>query len=260
VDAKYRLLEELGQDYGRNPPNSPIELKRARALYEQIADQIDIGDVKNVLDYGGGDGRLMQDFVRVGKSCFNIDYNRNSVTGVEKLGDTLDSLEPARQFDLIICSHVLEHVAEPLAVVKELSQHLTGNGWIYIEVPMEVWKAPPLHPEPVTHINFFTPNSLRNLLTLAGLSVSESRLGAYLHPLGTWVHVVRAIARRDRAQVSQILPRLRPPEAPQLLQPGLATYGRYIWANPRMLLYTFRDRFALAYKILCRALRISNRG
>ena len=49
---------------------------------------------------------------------------------------------------------------------------------------MEIWRKPPLQPEPVTHINFFVPGSVRHCMHRAGLVVDYSRLSAYLHPLG----------------------------------------------------------------------------
>ena len=38
-------------------------------------------------------------------------------------------------YDLIIISHVLEHLEDPLETITYLSTLLSNNGFIYIEVP-----------------------------------------------------------------------------------------------------------------------------
>ena len=89
------------------------------------------------------------------RNVFLVDYNQNCISGVTKLADTIEDLSQSKKFDLIICNHVIEHVAQPLQVLKKLVSYLDDHGHIFIEVPMEVWKHPPLAREPVTHINFF---------------------------------------------------------------------------------------------------------
>ena len=85
--------------------------------------QINLQRVHKVLDYGGGDGRLMQAFQNAGKECYLVDYNQSCIPGVTKLADKIQEVE--QTFDLIICSHVLEHhnrwmslSVDPLCVQK----------------------------------------------------------------------------------------------------------------------------------------------
>jgi SAM-dependent methyltransferase len=148
-----------------------------------------------VLDFGGGDGRLMHDFLTNGCKCSLVDYSTQSLPGIDRLGDTLKDIPKDFKFDLIICSHVIEHVADPRQVILELKQYLDKDGALYVEVPMEIWGRAPLHEEPVTHINFFVPTSTRLLLERAGLYVMDCGLGGYRHPSGQWNLVVRSISR-----------------------------------------------------------------
>ena len=82
----------------------------------------------------------------------------------------MDEIPKGSLFDIIVCSHVLEHVNEPGKFLRQLRSLLSVNGVIYIEVPLEIWKGIPIQSDPVTHINFFTVNSLRNALLLHGFT------------------------------------------------------------------------------------------
>jgi SAM-dependent methyltransferase len=251
LNAKYRYLAELGQDYSKVAPyNSPTEIERSTLIYEYLSKRIRLRDVEDVLDYGGGDGRLMQAFVKAGKTCFNLDYSSSCIPSVRKLGDTLDDVGQDQKFDLIVCSHVIEHVAEPLSVIRRLAEHLKSGCWLYVEVPMEIWKAAPLQHEPVTHINFFTPSSLWNLLYLAGLIECESRLTAYLHSSGTRPHGIRGLGRQPKEHIAPVFENLRQPEVEQFIRPAISTCLRYICSNPRVLLYAVRR--SLPFKPLLR--------
>ena len=138
--------------------------------------------------------------------------------GVNKIANTIDELASDEKFDLIICGHVMEHVAQPLDVVKKLISHLSDNGHLFIEVPMEVWKKPPLHREPVTHINFFTPASLHNLLLESGVEVKECKLYPSDTKLFSRFPVVKAIGRKVRSGSKEALVK---PDAYKLLEPSV---------------------------------------
>ncbi len=97
---------------------------------------------------------------------------------------------------------------------------------------MEIWHRPPLRPEPVTHIQFFTPNSLWNLLQLAGLQPVSVRLDHHLHPNGSWAHCLRALAPAPaEAEPAEAAPALRSVDVDLYLHPAPATLLSYHFAN-----------------------------
>ena len=68
---------------------------------------------------------------------------------------------------------------------------------------MQLWRRVPPHGEPVTHVNFFAPDSLAYLLAASGYEILSCRVR--WHYTRTAALAVRAIARRaDRP----VLPRL----------------------------------------------------
>lgn len=206
LDAKYRFLTSLGADQDAPSVDSPIERQRARLLFRYCRKYLPSVGQARILDFGGGDGRLMGEFVARGHHCFLVDYYERAIPGVDRLGTILADIPAGAKFDLIVCSHVIEHVANPLQMVSELKQHLDSQGILYVEVPMEVWGRDPLHEEPVTHVNFFTPSSLRLLLERAGMSVFSSRLGSCPYPGMRMELVIRAGAMQGDADLLPVKP------------------------------------------------------
>jgi SAM-dependent methyltransferase len=124
---------------------------------------------ERVLDFGGGDGHLMSSFLSAGSKCFLVDYSASSIPGVSKLGDTLQEIDKsAADFNLIICSHVIEHLSDPASTLRDLRSRAAPGAVLYCEVPFELARGLRLETDPVTHINFFTKESLEALLALTG--------------------------------------------------------------------------------------------
>ena len=197
LDRKYRFLTSLGLDTTSLDANSATERGRAQRLWKKLRRRLPKKRCR-ILDFGGSDGRLVLPLAEHGHDCFVIDYSSHLVPGVERIGSTLDELPDDVTYDVIVCSHVIEHVAEPFTTVSLLVEHMSEGGVIYIEVPMEIWRKAPLHDEPVTHVNFFTAQSLQILMQRCGLSDDRVRLEGYQHPAGHRAVVVSALGRRHK--------------------------------------------------------------
>jgi hypothetical protein len=106
-----------------------------------------------------------------------LEYCQKSGLKVENCADLDDFVQKFRgQFDLIIMSHVLEHISkdkiiETLSKIKEL---LTNDGGIFIMVPNAqspvgcYWAY-----EDFTHTTLFTSGSLYYVLKMAGFNNIE---------------------------------------------------------------------------------------
>lgn len=195
LDEKYEYLCGLVPLECEANRDQSREKKRALRLWRKLRRNLRPG--MKVLDYGGGDGRLMRPFVAHGLYCTVVDYNERVEPTVRHLAHKIEDVPDDEKFDCIVCSHVLEHVAQPRRVMKDLRNHLAETGLIYVEVPMEIWRKAPLYEEPVTHVNFFTVESLRALLDLAGLRPQYVNMEGYAHPSGHRTVVITALAAKS---------------------------------------------------------------
>ena len=80
-----------------------------------------------------------------------------------------------REFDLVIMSHVIEHVENPRQVINEakrIGKHL------YIEVPCEenFRLSYDYKPDRTGHINFYNPKIFRRLLQTCNLKIEKENL------------------------------------------------------------------------------------
>ena len=243
IDEKYRFLTSLAPDENKQSIDDAAERMRAERLYTSLARRLP-RRTSRVLDFGGADGRLMLPFRDRGHDCFVVDYAPECVDGVTRLGTTLEDVDESERFDAVVCSHVVEHLADPFAVLCSLCERLTDGGVIYVEVPMEIWRKPPLHPEPVTHVNFFTADSLRYLMARAGLTKLNVRQQGYRHPLGHNTVVVAGIGSRIEGRRDEISSGKFATSTRELLDPGFTAQVRRALLNPSDIPAAIRQRIA----------------
>jgi len=92
----------------------------------------------------------------------------------------------SQDYDLIVCSNVLEHVPMPIDQVMEIKEYMNDNTLLYIEVPLEKIIAEKKNDKDMVyskkihwheHINFYTPDSLLRLCDVCSLDVIEFKIG-----------------------------------------------------------------------------------
>ncbi len=66
IEEKYRFIAKLGQDYGQGE-GADIARRRSKHIFLHCKKYL--GTAARVLDYGGGDGRLMQCFSEAGMTA-----------------------------------------------------------------------------------------------------------------------------------------------------------------------------------------------
>lgn len=84
---------------------------------------------------------------------------------LEALGINIVEFSDLTPSDLVVMSHVLEHVSDPISFINSTTYRLRKGGAIFIEVPCQDWKHKKFH-EP--HILFFDKKSIRFLLDKLG--------------------------------------------------------------------------------------------
>lgn len=225
--AVYGFLGSITDNAPSSPYRAEHERRRAHRLYGRVNPHL--AGKTAILDYGGSDGRLLKEFASNGAVCHLIDYCRTPIAGVTSIGRDEADIPRNAAYGAVICSHVLEHLAEPFDVVKALAESLQPGGIMYAEVPMEIWRRPPAPKEPITHVNYFTPATLSFLLERAGLHVLSARLISYIYGSGSPALAVECIGTK-RSTV-----RANPPgakEAERFLDPDLALGLKRAWLIP----------------------------
>lgn len=149
--------------------------QRAREIFEVVKAKRPNNNLR-VLDYGGGNGSMLEPFLRDGNTCFVADYYDGQIPGVLKIANDWDDFPKGERFDVILCNHVLEHVCNPLEVIQRFDSILAKGGVVFAEVPLEVWAGIPIEKEPVTHVNFFTHDTFQLMFELAGFSIHECKV------------------------------------------------------------------------------------
>lgn len=234
LNLKYTRRDPVLKVGYRPQTNVAVADRRSGLMSEYIAKYVDLSRIRKVLDFGGSDGSLLKPYMAKGKDCFLIDYCSYCISGVTKLGNTVHDLKPEDTFDLIICSHVIEHVVSPVEILRSLSRHLSETGTLFVEVPMEIWKRPPLlnQKDPVTHINFFSPNSLKNAFLASGMTIVKCSFSEYLHASSSWNPGIRCLGRRaDGVRASGLLK----PDARRFLKPDIVSYFQFYRRNRHRL-------------------------
>ncbi len=218
AQARSGTLTDMGVKKASSSRKSTLGAKRSRPVFESVEPYLK--DHRDLMDFGGGRGDLLRSFIERGVSCSVVDYVNTVPEDIEWLGSTLQEVPEERVFDIILCSHVMEHLAEPLILAKELRAFLRTDGLIFVEVPLELKGGPPRRKEPVTHINFFCPSSLSTLLKLAGYEILSCERVDSVFENGRTREAVRAVARRGQVPQSLSLP--SDAEARALLKKGIS--------------------------------------
>ena len=89
--------------------------------------------LKSVLEIGPGDGVFLREIDKLKK--FFYDLNPSVNRNLKKKFTFININKTKKKFDLICASHVLEHVLNPYLFLKNIKNHLSKNGVIFLEVP-----------------------------------------------------------------------------------------------------------------------------
>lgn len=146
----------------------------------------DLLEPKTVLDFGCGNGVLTYWLKSngFGERVVGIDVSQTGVENARKtfsrpgltyyLVDYVDQLE-ANSFDVVVSSHVLEHIKQPEDVIQKIYNKAE---WLVIEVPLEKCLWPDIscllrgkkrQDNPLGHINFWNKKTFNKFIEDAGL-------------------------------------------------------------------------------------------
>jgi SAM-dependent methyltransferase len=142
----------------------------------------------SVLDIGFGNGGFMLSMSKLGWRSVGLEFADKVDLNFDPAGrcevlfglESIDGIEPG-QFELITLWHVLEHLTDPVNVLRSVRRLLKPDGKIVIAVPnMESLSARVFGRHwyalsPPWHLHQFTPRTLNKALCEAGFLLDEVR-------------------------------------------------------------------------------------
>ena len=157
-----------------------------------------------VLDFGCGNGVLtyLLKCNGFGKNILGVDVSIKGINNAQKFfsknGLSFKSLDDFwlvknKKFDVIVSSHVFEHINYPEKTLKKIKNFAD---WIIIEVPLEnafwpnlisIVKRKPRKNNPLGHVNFWSKNSFQdflvsnNFLVVKDLQYASAPFSKYNH-------------------------------------------------------------------------------
>jgi SAM-dependent methyltransferase len=174
---------------------------------------------RRLLDIGAHAGRFLRMAQADGWEAEGLELNARTAafarqaTGAAVHFGNVHNFDPAgRRFDAVTLTDVLEHVPDPLSILRRVHDLLADGGWIAVKVPnapsqrlKETLRGklqPRYRPriaDNLVHVNHFSANSLRLALSRAGYADIVLTVGAPELPPGRGV---RSTAARGARLVS----------------------------------------------------------
>lgn len=140
-----------------------------------------------LLEVGCGNGRQLERLVRAGWQAQGVDFdpaavNQARALGLEvRLGDIAEQGYADHYFDAVVASHVVEHVPEPAAFLRECRRILGPDGYLVLLTPNasalghRIFGAAWAGLDPPRHLCVFTGQALGRLAAEAGFAVRSVR-------------------------------------------------------------------------------------
>lgn len=125
-----------------------------------------------IMDVGSGFGDLLLVLKEIGyKNLFTADAENNAEAIFETNGINFTKFDATKDkfpfpegfFDVVICSHILEHLPNPFNLLEEVHRILRVGGLLFVMVPD--WKKHPseFYDDP-THVHPYTKSSVARVL------------------------------------------------------------------------------------------------
>lgn len=208
--------QRWSEDWVEGEVRSPVKDLIFSHVLDALARRLPHGR-RRLLDVGAHAGRFLRIANRRGWTSEGIELNPQTCAyasrsaGVVVHQGNVHTLETAgRRFDTITMTDVLEHVPDPVAVLRRVHALLDEGGWVAIKVPngpaqrlkerLKSWLLPRYRPslaDNLVHVNHFSAASLRLALSVAGFAGTTITVGAPELPAGSGAaHAFARTARR----------------------------------------------------------------
>ncbi|MBS3113289.1 class I SAM-dependent methyltransferase [Candidatus Woesearchaeota archaeon] len=114
-----------------------INIQRLDAIFRLLKNKSG-----KLLDVGCSEGKFIIEYQKKGFECEGIDISDKAIENGKRRGLDIKKVDITQKlpykdetFDIICCGQVLEHVLDPLPVVRDMHRILKKNGNLIITVP-----------------------------------------------------------------------------------------------------------------------------
>ncbi len=159
-----------------------------------------------MLDVGCGDGSVLKLAQELGWNAEGVDFDAQAVDAARrkklsvKLGHLAEQRYPDESFDLVLMSHAIEHVHDPLGTLREIRRVLRVDGTLVVTTPNaaswghRIFASSYVALDPPRHLHLFNGENLVTISERAGFSQCT-----VLSKLGTtpFVFIVSRLIRRS---------------------------------------------------------------
>ncbi len=201
---------------------NPIILKILGTLYSLRAAKWSRGAKSPgvVFEMGCGDGIMLNSLRTHGWQVFGnertlgaANFARHQLNIPIFVGG-LDSLNPAPIADLIILFQVLEHLEDPMLILKQLNHLIKPTGRLIIAVPnFGGWQSRIggkkwLHLDVPRHLFHFSPQSLQYCLNKSGFTITQVSYKSFEHDPYGWSQSILNLLFKKHNLLTRFLMRL----------------------------------------------------
>jgi 2-polyprenyl-3-methyl-5-hydroxy-6-metoxy-1,4-benzoquinol methylase len=188
LPAKEKIQEHYNKIYRSEERKIPLiyrasQERRAKSQFLFMKSSLPSNlDGYRVLEIGAGIGTLAQKFKKNGSIITGFEPRKElaeyanqhyQIKLYNKEYDPHTVMD--RSWDLIIVSHVLEHIADLQDFLNSLKKLIRNNGYLFIEVPndnrVKISNRIQFKKKTDSHLHFFSTNTLKTLLSSCGFKI-----------------------------------------------------------------------------------------
>lgn len=171
----------------------------------------------HLLDIGCGSGTLLKGMHQLGWQAEGVDFDAAAVQNARTKGLSVyhgslaEQKFPASTFDAVTMSHLIEHVSDPVELLRECYRLLKPGGYLVIVTPNangwghRLYGADWRGLEPPRHIQIFAPGPLKSVLREAGFQ--NVHMSTTIRAADFYFIASRSLRRIGRHKMGETQPR-----------------------------------------------------
>jgi len=191
--------EYYEEAHGKNAPKAQAFMYTSREKY--FHEFMQLKGNERILDVGCGSGTFTREIARklpkarivgadISKAVIGFASETTKKEGLKNLTFVVSGIESIKakgKFDVIIVSHLIEHLKNPLQALREVKKKLNKNGALFITTPnyISLWPLAEIvfdkamakkgYSLEEQHISRFDYWSIRRIIQKAGFEIQEEK-------------------------------------------------------------------------------------